>query len=213
MNKIIAQPQRSHFSQESEVLPEAFNFIVGLIRRGKVVAIPTDTVYGLATNPYQPEGVQRLFEIKGRDTSKPILLLIGSTAMLLPLVHEVTPIARRLIAHFWPGPLTIIFTAAMGLSPILTGGTDSIGIRFPNSKWLIHLIKEVGGPITATSANLSGCPPATSAAEVETNIGNRIDFIWDGGLCSATPSTVVDARHSHVQIVREGALSSKILKM
>ncbi|TAK06551.1 MAG: threonylcarbamoyl-AMP synthase [Candidatus Manganitrophaceae bacterium] len=179
-----------------------------LIRKGGVVAIPTDTFYGLAADPFNLKVVRRLFEIKGRDSSKPILLLISGLQMLPSLVEEVSPLAEKLIGRFWPGPLTLIFKASKQLPDLLTGGTGTIGVRFPNAPLPIRLIDQVGFPITATSANRSGAPSPASAQEVERGLGAAVDCILDGGVCSTLPSTVLDVTASEPHLLREGRVSA-----
>lgn len=182
-----------------------------LIRKGGVVAIPTDTFYGLAADPFDPKAVFRLFEIKGRESSKPILLLISGLKMLPSLVEEVSPLAEKVIGRFWPGPLTLIFKASKRLPDRLTGGTGTVGVRFPNAALPIRLIDQVGFPITATSANRSGAPSPASAQEVERALGDFLDCILDGGRCSTLPSTVLDVTTSKPNLLREGRVSAEEL--
>ena len=191
--------------------PSVLLDVAALIRKGGVVGIPTDTFYGLAANPFDSKAVSRLFEIKGRESSKPILLLISGLHMLPSLVEEVSPLAEKVIGCFWPGPLTLIFKASKRLSGLLTGGTGTIGIRFPDAILPVRLIDQVGFPITATSANRSGEPSAASAQEVERALGTSIDCILDGGPCSTLPSTVLDVTASEPNLLREGRVSAEKL--
>lgn len=186
--------------------------VAGVIRGGGLVAVPTDTFYGLAANPFDPEAVRRIFETKGRDPSKPILLLIGGLNMLDPLVREVPLLAQRLIERFWPGPLTLVLKASDRIPDLLTAGTGKIGIRFPKAEFPVRLIDAVGGPITATSANVSGEPSPTSAADVERMLGRAIDLIVDGGPCSTVPSTVLDLTTPSLDVLREGMISVEMLE-
>lgn len=191
--------------------PSVLLDVAALIRKGGVAAIPTDTFYGLAADPFDSKVVSRLFEIKGRESSKPILLLISELRMLPALVEEVSPLAERLIRRFWPGPLTLIFKASKRLPDRLTGGTGTIGIRFPNAALPIRLIEAIGAPITATSANRSGEPSPASAQEVERNLGDSVDCILDGGTCSTLPSTVLDVSAPEPHLLREGRVSAEQL--
>lgn len=179
-----------------------------LIRTNGVVAIPTDTFYGLAANPFDAKVLSRLFEIKGRDPSKPILLLISRPQMLPSLVEEISPLAQKVMGRFWPGPLTLIFKASKRLPDLLTGGTGTVGIRFPNATLPVRLIDRVGFPITATSANRSGEPSPASAQEVERSLGASLDCILDGGSCSTLPSTVLDLTTPKPILLREGRVSA-----
>lgn len=185
--------------------------VAALIRKNGVVAIPTDTFYGLAANPFDVKTVSRLFEIKGRDSSKPILLLISGLQMLPSLVEEISPFAEKVMGRFWPGPLTLIFKASKHLPDLLTGGTGTVGIRFPNAILPVRLIDRVGLPITATSANRSGEPSPSSAHEVERVLGPSLDCILDGGPCSTLPSTVLDLTTSEPNLLREGRISAEQL--
>lgn len=182
--------------------------VAALIRRNGVVAIPTDTFYGLAANPFDIKTVSRIFEIKGRDASKPILLLISGLQMLPSLVEEISPLAEKIMGRFWPGPLTLIFKASKRLPDLLTAGTGTIGIRFPDAALPTSLIDRVGFPITATSANRSGEPSPSSAQEVERTLGPSLDCILDGGGCSTLPSTVLDLTTSEPKLLREGRISA-----
>jgi L-threonylcarbamoyladenylate synthase len=182
--------------------------IAGIVRRGGVVAIPTDTVYGLAADPFNLAAVERLFAIKRRAPSKPISLLIANLAMLQTLVSEVTPEAERLIDRFWPGPLTLIFKGIPSLSDRLTAGTGTIAVRLPQSVFLRRLIEAIGHPITATSANRSGDPDSLSAEEVLTALGSEVDRIVDGGSArSPLPSTLIDVTVTSPRLIREGGIS------
>jgi L-threonylcarbamoyladenylate synthase len=191
--------------------PSILSDVAALIRKEGVVAIPTDTFYGLAADPFDAKVVSRLFGIKGRETSKPILLLISGLQMLPPLVEEISPLAEKIMSRFWPGPLTLIFKASKRLPDLLTGGTGTIGIRFPNAILPIRLIDRVGFPITATSANRSGEPSPASAQEVERSLGVAIDAILDGGPCSTLPSTILDVTTSEPNLLREGRISAEQL--
>ncbi len=186
--------------------PAAILCIAGAIRSGGIVAIPTDTCYGLACDPFNATSVRRLFTLKGRDPSKPILLLISRREMLHPLVSEILPLAEQIIARHWPGPLTLVFKSSGVVSPILTGGTGTLAVRLPNAPFIARLIETVGFPITATSANRSGDPDPASAQEVEAALGMSLDLIVDGGPCRNVPSTVLDVTSPHPRIIRQGAL-------
>lgn len=186
--------------------------IAGIVRQGGVVAIPTDTVYGLAADPFNPTAVERLFAIKRRAPSKPISLLISDRQMLETLVSEISPEAQRLIDSIWPGPLTLIFKSIPSLSNRLTAGTGTIAIRLPRSVFLRRLIEGVGCPITATSANRSGGPDPLSAQEVLATLGDAVDRIVDGGAArSPLPSTLIDVTVMPPRLIREGKLSGMAL--
>jgi len=182
------------------------------IRRGGVVAIPTDTCYGLAANPFDPKALDRIFTIKGRSPLKPISIFIAHRDMLAPLISDdgPSPAAERLMETFWPGPLTLIFKSASTLPDRLTAGTQTIGVRLPASAFVRSLIEIAGIPITATSANRSGDPNPVSAREVAETLMVQLhppDRLIDGGPGSAVASTVVDVMHAPPRLVRNGALA------
>jgi L-threonylcarbamoyladenylate synthase len=178
--------------------------------RHGVVALPTETYYGLAVRATDEEGLRRLHDAKGRPPDKPILLLIGDAAQLAPLVSAVPPVATLLMERCWPGPLTLIFPAAPDLSPWLTAGTGTIGVRLPPLPHLQALLRAVG-PLTGTSANRAFEPPLNTATAVARSLGDRVDLILDGG---ATPggeaSTVIDTREP--RLIRAGAYEVEPLR-
>lgn len=194
--------------------PVVLSSLGDVIRKGGIIAFPTDTFYGLAVNPFDPEAVARLYALKGRDPLKPILLLVSSMEMFHPLVAEIPPLAKRVMARFWPGPLTLVLKGSRELPDVLMAGTEKIGIRFPDGTLPIRLIEAVGFPLTATSANPSGSRhPPGSAADVEGMLPMGIDHILDGGpSCLPIPSTVLDVSESEPHILREGRISTKMLE-
>ncbi len=172
-----------------------------------VVALPTETYYGLAVRPTDEAALRRLIDVKGRPPDKPILVLIGGRDQLPPLVESIPPAAAVLMDVFWPGPLTIVFPAAPGLSPLLTAGTGTIGIRWSPLATLQHLLNQTG-PLTGTSANRSSEPPLVDAEAVQRSLGPFLDLILDGGCTPGGPaSTVVEARDPP-QVLRAGVLST-----
>ncbi|MFQ5597653.1 MAG: L-threonylcarbamoyladenylate synthase [Nitrospiria bacterium] len=184
----------------------------GLIRKGAVIAFPTDTYYGLAANPFDQEAVARIFKIKGRPVSKPILLLIDGLDRLNDLALNVTPLAEAVITAFWPGPLTLVFEAVPGLPDFVTAGTGTIGIRLPDAALPVGLVRETGFAITGTSANPSGAPAPTTAAEVAASIGRDLDVVIDGGPGSPGPSTLIDVCGAKPILLREGRIPAERLK-
>lgn len=183
------------------ILPEVRRVLAA---RG-LIALPTETYYGLAVRPADEEAVRRLIDVKGRPADKPILVLIGSRDQLPALVESIPPAAAALMDLFWPGPLTIVFPAASGLSPRLTAGTGTIGVRWSPLPILQRLLRETG-PLTGTSANRSSDPPLDDADSVQRTLGPHLDLILDGGRTpGGAASTIVDARE-HPRLLRAGAL-------
>jgi L-threonylcarbamoyladenylate synthase len=170
-----------------------------------LIALPTESFYGLAVDPFDEQALARLWQVKGRSEGKPILILIGDGSQLGPFVQRIPPAATVLMKAFWPGPLTIVFPAAVGLSDAVTAGTGSVGIRLSAWQPLRDLLRRVG-PVTGTSANREGMPPPTTAEEVQHSLGDALDLIVDGGpTLGGRPSTVIDVR-GPIRIVRDGAI-------
>ena len=175
------------------------------IRRGEVLAIPTDTVYGLAGDPFQPRVAERIFRMKRRRESQPILLLIADFGQLARVAHE-APLLRPLAAAFWPGPLTIILPARRNIPEAIAAGSGTIAVRLPAARITRALIRAAGVPLTGTSANLSGRAPARTAGEVNLQLGRCVYYILDAGRARrSTPSTIVDLS-GPPRIVRAGAI-------
>ncbi len=175
--------------QEEAVIQEA----VGLLQARAVLAVPTETFYALAVNPFREDALARLFALKERSPAKPVLLLVSSREMLLQVARKVPELAGRLMDRFWPGPLTLILPARAGLPGLLTGGTDTIGVRRPRQDVTLRLVTALGFPVTGTSANRAGRPPLTRAADVAAEFGEGVDLILDAGPCpGGLPSTIVD---------------------
>lgn len=191
------------FDPEPAVLGEAASALSG----GGLVAFPTETFYGLGANALDSQAVGRVFQVKGRPESKPLLVLVDSVKMAESLTLEVSDLARRLIATYWPGPLTLVFKAAPELPAELTAGTGTVGIRMPRDPVALGLVRAARLPVTAPSANPSGAAPPTTAAAVWQYFEGRIQLILDGGPTpGGRPSTVLDVSVSPPQLVRAGAV-------
>jgi L-threonylcarbamoyladenylate synthase len=179
-----------------------------IIRRGGLVAFPTETVYGLAADALNPEAVARVFEVKGRPESKPLPVQVASIDQVATLAIGISDDAVRLMEAFFPGPLTIILQASEQIPETVTAGTGTIGIRMPDHPVALALIRAAGTPIVAPSANPSGLPPPTTAVEVAGYFDGRIDVILDAGPSRIkTPSTVVDLTTTPPKIIREGSIT------
>ena len=173
------------------------------LEAGAVVALPTDTVYGLAVLPALPGAIQRLFELKGRPASIAVALLVAD-ADQASRVLQMREIAALLAARFWPGALTIVGDRVDDLPYELGGDASSIGVRCPDAPYISELCRRVG-PIAVTSANRHGEPPVESPALLRELFGSQL-LIADGGACSGAPSTVVDVRGEHPRLLRAGAI-------
>ncbi|NNG06465.1 MAG: threonylcarbamoyl-AMP synthase [Desulfobacteraceae bacterium] len=178
------------------------------ILSGGVVAIPTESFYGLAVNATNSSAIQRLLDVKERSGDQPILILIPSVEQLDQYVILIPEIARLLMNEFWPGGLTLIFEAKPNLPRELTAGTGKIGVRLSSHPIATALAQAVGSPITATSANISGQPACSSAKEVFQYLGESVDLILDGGkTAGGKGSTVMDVTIDPPVVVREGMVS------
>jgi L-threonylcarbamoyladenylate synthase len=181
------------------------------LREGVPVVIPTETVYGLAALAHDPESVARIFAIKGRPLDNPLIVHVAGEAQLAALGACLSPLGARLVAAFWPGPLTLVLRASSAL-PWVTAGLDSIAVRFPAHPFAAALIREVG-PLAAPSANLSGRPSPTRARHVALDLDGRVPLIVDGGdLEHGLESTVIDARGERPILLRPGALGVEVIE-
>lgn len=180
---------------------------VRVLKEGGVVAFPTETSYGLAVDPFNAQALDRLFRLKQRALTKPVLVLIDGEARLPALANEIPSQFCPLMERFWPGPLTLIFPALAELPLRLTAGTDTIGLRI-SSHPLAHLLTILaGGAITATSANLSGRPPAVSGQEVLAQFGDQLDYLVEADPVPGGPaSTIIAATALGLLLIRPGAI-------
>lgn len=200
---------------QSDPDPLIVSEIAGLLKSGAVIAFPTDTYYGLGADIDNDDAIKRIFDIKRRPHDRPILILISDREDLMPLIstRDIPVFVDRLMDEFWPGPLTIVFHASEGMSEVLTGSTGKIGVRLPAHPFCRSLVRELGRPLTATSANISGKPSLCSPSDVLDAIGDRIDALVDGGMThGGAVSTVIDATGAELVVIREGVISEGQLK-
>ncbi len=187
---------------------KAIQDIQSVLNSGGVIAFPTDTFYGLGADPFNPNALSKIFQIKQRPADKPLLVLIHSLDQLSDLGQELTDNARKLMERFSPGPLTLIFKAAPELPDALTAGTGTIGVRLPDHPFTRRLLETLGRPLTAPSANISGTGELRTAQEVTSSLEDKLDLIVDGGPApGGKSSTVLDTTTNPPTLVREGALS------
>lgn len=191
--------------------PKVMAITLEILKAGGVIAFPTDTVYGLGCLVDLAASIDRLYEIKGRDTSKPIAVLLGDIDHLPRVAAGLGDVAGRLAARFWPGALTLVVPSnpslPQNLSPLPT-----IGVRMPNHPFTLDLLRRAG-PLATTSANLSGLPSPVTAREVLDQMNERVDLVIDGGPCpGGVPSTVMDCTGAEPRILREGAITREMLR-
>ena len=178
-----------------------------IITRGGIIAFRTDTFYGLGADPFNRRALERIKQLKGREASKPILVVISDIDQIERFVSERSRAFDLLAERFWPGALTLIGQVAPTVPDEVTAGTGTIGIRLPDDDSVRALVRSCGGALTATSANPSGEKPARTAEEVAGYFGATVDLIIDGGKALADrPSTVVDVRAAEPKLIREGTI-------
>ena len=187
---------------------------VDLLRRGGLVAFPTETVYGLGAHAMNPDAVRRIFRAKGRPADNPLIVHVADLAQVEQVATELTPLARDLMARWSPGPLTVVLDARPGVPEETTGGLRTVAVRIPDHPLASALLNAVASPLAAPSANRSGRPSPTTAAHVADELGTDVDLILDGGPSRVgVESTVVDARGVVPVVLREGAVSREHLDL
>ncbi|WP_372500291.1 L-threonylcarbamoyladenylate synthase [Sphaerisporangium perillae] len=182
------------------------------IRAGELVVIPTDTVYGIGADAFTPSAVTALLEAKGRGRDMPVPVLVGTVRAAAALVDDLGSYGQDLIDTFWPGPLTLICRASRSLNWDLGDTKGTVAIRMPLHAVALELLKETG-PMAVSSANRSGAPPATTAADAEEQLGESVAVYLDGGACSdSVPSTIIDLTTAVPRVLRKGAIPVEKLR-
>lgn len=191
--------------------PAAVREAVEYLKNGQVIAYPTETFYGLGVDVYNERAIKKLYDLKKRDYGLPINVLVSDHEMLLKVVTEVSASAMQLIRSFWPGPLTICFPARSSISRSLISGTNKIGVRISSHPVATAIVRELGGPITTTSANLSSSlggknfSPSLNVKHIQNYFKNRLACIVDSGQCEPSKgSTVVDVVDDTMAVIRDG---------
>lgn len=189
---------------------ESLALAADILRRGGLVAFPTETVYGLGARAYDAAAARRVYKAKGRPSDNPLIVHVADEAMLADVVRRVTPLARRLIDAFWPGPLTLILEKSPRVPGAVTAGGRTVAVRCPGHPAARALIRALGEPVAAPSANLSGRPSPTTAAHVLRDLRGRVPLILDGGPCrKGLESAIVDARGKRPVVLRHGTLTAE----
>jgi L-threonylcarbamoyladenylate synthase len=193
--------------------PAAIRYAADFIRRGELVAIPTDTFYGIAVDPFNLAAVDQLYRAKGRPETRALPILVNTTAQAISLSRDVPYTFHKLVAKFWPGPLTLLVEASTGVPLKVTAHTGNVALRRPNSAVVDALISLVQGPITGTSGNISGQPACATAVELLEQMGDRIPLILDAG---ETPgnlaSTIVKLEEDVWSVMRLGVISEESIR-
>ncbi len=209
MNTIVKKVDFNNPENDEDVFSEA----ASIIKKGGLVAFPTETVYGLGANALDPIAVKKIYEAKGRPSDNPLIVHISDLSELNPLVSEISDNAKKLMDKFWPGPITMIFKKT-GIVPFETsGGLDTVAIRFPENKVANFFIKKCNLPIAAPSANSSGKPSPTRAEHVKFDLNNKIDMIIDGGFSEfGLESTIVDVSGNIPCLLRPGSITKDMIE-
>ena len=184
-----------------------------IIKKGGLVAFPTETVYGLGANALSEEAAAKIYEAKGRPSDNPLIAHIADIDMLAPLVKEIPPAAVKLMEAFWPGPMTLIFNKSNLVPKGTTGGLETVAVRYPNHPIAQALINASGVSIAAPSANLSGKPSPTLGEHVMDDMDGRVDMIIDGGMVGmGLESTIIDVTVNPPMILRPGFITEEMIQ-
>ena len=190
--------------------PEAIRLAAGILQGGGLVAIPTETVYGLAAAADNDDAVQAMFAAKGRPPDHPVIVHLASAGQLDDFAVDIPPTARALAAAFWPGPLTLVVRRGRRVSDLVTGGLPTVGLRVPAHPVALSLLNEFGGPLAAPSANRFGRVSPTTAAHVLSDLAGCVDLILDGEPCEVgLESTIIDCSSGEPAILRPGGITAE----
>jgi len=199
MRRVFVDPG----APQRDAIEEAAKWILN----GGIVAVPTDTLYGLAADPFSAAAVARVFEVKGRAAERALPLIAADAAQVEAHLGTLGDMAARLANRYWPGPLTLLVAAPRAIARDVSGGTGRVGVRVPADSVARAICGLAGRPVTATSANRSGEPPTADPDVVERTLGDRIDLLIDAGATrGGAPSTIVDVSGSAPSLVRAGAI-------
>lgn len=183
-----------------------------LLRAGELVALPTETVYGLAANAWNADAVRRIFEVKGRPTHNPIIVHVGGLELARRCVADWPPLAARLAAAFWPGPLTLVLPRSSEIPDVVTAGGPTVGVRWPSHPFIQAVVRACGFPLAAPSANRSNRVSPTNAEHVRKDLNGRIPLIVDGGQSQVgIESSVLDLSSSAPRLLRPGMIHAESL--
>ena len=199
--------------QGPDILSTSIQRAIEILRDGGVIALPTDTLYGISANALDGKAAAKVFGVKCREEFSPLPVFVSDSNDLFRYGRDVPDTAVRLAEVFWPGKLTIVVKKSGLIPAAVSAGLDTVGLRVPDHPAPRAVVGGLGAPITATSANVSGKPPLTSADEVVGELGTRLDLVLDGGaLAPSRPSTVIDLTTDPPRILREGAVSASRIR-
>lgn len=185
--------------------------LVEVVRNGGIAVIPTDTIYGIVGDATNIDVIHKVYEVKRRDYSKPLILMVSSIDMLERYVDVIGELEKKLIDKYWPGKLTILFKKKDNVSDLITSGGDFVGIRYPDNNDIIEVISRLDKPLISTSCNISSKEVITDVGMLEDDISKYVSYVYDGGVLSNTSSTIVKVTDK-IEIIREGELATLIRK-
>ena len=189
------------------------NDIINTLKDGKLVIMPTDTIYGIIGDATNEDVINKVYEVKERPHDKPLLILVSNFTMLHELVTEIPKETEKMIKKFWPGPLTILFKKSSKVSDSLTANSSLVAIRMPNDKRLLNIMNHLNRPLISTSANISSHDAITNPNQLEEKMKEKIDLIVDEGTVNNEASTLITIVNGKIEILREGSLTEKIRKL
>lgn len=187
--------------------------IIKTLKDGKLVIMPTDTIYGIIGDATNEDVINKVYEVKERPHDKPLLILVSNFSMLHELVTEIPKETEKIINKFWPGPLTILFKKSSKVSDALTANSALVAIRMPNDKRLLNIMNHLNRPLISTSANISSHDAITNPNQLEEKMKEKIDLIVDEGTVNNEASTLITIINGKIEILREGSLTEKIRKL
>lgn len=186
--------------------------IISELKKGNLVIMPTDTVYGIVADATKEETIKKVFEAKERSFNKPLLVLVSDKKMLEKVVSEISPKTEEIISKYWPGPLTILFPKKEKVLDILTASSPYIAVRMPNDERLLNIIRKVNRPLISTSANITSKETITEVSQIEDKMQEKISYILDGGVVKNETSTIIKIENDKIEILRSGFLADKLEK-
>ena len=207
--------KKTIYLKEEQIDETKIEEIANAIKEGKLIIFPTDTVYGIGTNAYNEEACKKIYEIKGRPSCKPLIILISDISMIEDLVENISPTEQKIIEKFWPGPLTMKFKKRKGILPDIISAVDEyVRIRLIKNGLIYKIIEKAEVPVVAPSANISGHPTGIKINNIIKELGGKVDYILDcGDYKSDEPSTIVQVEDEKVVVIREGKIKREELEL
>ena len=184
--------------------------ICNVLESGGLVITPTDTVYGVMGDALNEDVIKKVFEVKKRPYSKPLILLMDSIEMVCKYVSDISDIEEYVMNNFWPGLVTIVLKKNDKVSDLITGGKNTVAIRIPDNHDLLEVIRRLGRPVISSSANITGSEVITNISMIEDELRNKIDYIEDGGEIVSLSSTIIEFIDNELVVLRDGVLADKI---